>query len=436
MQDEGRIDRERWRRMAGTFSRFAAMQVVVQAIGAMVGILIVRALDKDQYALFTVASSLQATANLLSDCGINAGLLSVGGRIWSEPGPMGSLVEASMRLRRRLTLTAALVVSPLSFYLLARNGASAATAAILTVLVIASLQMIGASTVYAAVLKLNGRHAPLQAIDAAAAVTRLAGIGVASLARLNAVAATAIGCVAYLVQYVASRKTATAFYDERATPEPAHQRRLAQLVRGNFAFSAYTAIQGQIAVFILGFAGTISQVADVGALMRLGVVASIIGTFLNYVGSPTFARAPSRARLQQALAASLLGVTLVSVVLIAGCHIFSQQILWIFGPQYSHLGRELVLVALALSLNLYLSVLWTVNTARAWLKGTWILIPSTIGLQLALAQVLDLTSLNGILWFSILSQAPNLAWSAGLTWHGYRRWFDEATATPASVLSP
>jgi hypothetical protein len=103
MPREGHDGRERWRRMVRLLTRFAAMQTLVQAIGALVGILIVRLLDKDEYALFTVATSLQATANVLSDCGINAGLLSVGGRIWRDPAPMGSLVEAAMRLRRRLT---------------------------------------------------------------------------------------------------------------------------------------------------------------------------------------------------------------------------------------------------------------------------------------------------------------------------------------------
>jgi len=91
----------RWGRIIGLFT---TAQVFIQALGALAGVVIVRLLDRDQYALFTIASSFQTSANLLTACGINAGLLSMGGKVWGDRQAAGGLVIAALRLRLRLVI--------------------------------------------------------------------------------------------------------------------------------------------------------------------------------------------------------------------------------------------------------------------------------------------------------------------------------------------
>ncbi len=419
-QSSRRIDRTRLLRWGKIVGQFTSVQLLVQALSAITGLLILRILDKDQYALFTIASSIQSTANLLTDCGINAGLLSIGGRIWKDKAAMGGLVSAALRLRMRLAIAAGLLVSPLAIWLLLRNGASMAVAIAITALVVATLQFVGATAIFAAVMKLNSSYRALQIMDAAVATSRLALVLLTSAIFINALIATLIASAAQVFQWVLSRGRAAAFFSRRAPHDVDHYSKLLTLVNDNAAFSLYVAVQGQIAVFILGVFGSTSQIADIGALTRLGVISAVITTLLNYVVSPSLAKAVSAHSLRRMLYLASGGVTVVSSLIIASCRLLPDPILWIFGPQYAHLQRELLLTAISLSMNLYLAVLWTVNTARAWLRRTWVIAPATIVLQVALAPFLQLSTVAGILWFTILSQIPNMLWSSYLTHRGLR----------------
>src|SRR5438477_1228719 len=52
---------------------FVTVQVIVQVIGFLSGILLVRTLDQREYAYFTIANTMQGTLNLLADIGISVG---------------------------------------------------------------------------------------------------------------------------------------------------------------------------------------------------------------------------------------------------------------------------------------------------------------------------------------------------------------------------
>src|SRR5882724_6796278 len=103
---------------------FASIQMLVQLIGFAAGILLVRQLDQHEYALFTIANTMQGTINVLADIGISIGLVSIGGRVWQDGHRFGELVSTGLNLRRKLGATAVLVVTPLLYFMLVKNGAS------------------------------------------------------------------------------------------------------------------------------------------------------------------------------------------------------------------------------------------------------------------------------------------------------------------------
>ena len=70
---------------------FAFVQAIVQFVGFLSGILLVRSLDKHEYAYFTIANTMQGTMNLLADIGISVGLVSIGGRVWQDRHRFGQL---------------------------------------------------------------------------------------------------------------------------------------------------------------------------------------------------------------------------------------------------------------------------------------------------------------------------------------------------------
>src|SRR5437763_14490712 len=108
---------------ARIIGNLAIVQAVVQVLSFLSGILIIRSLSQQEYAYFTIANTMQGTLNVLADIGISAGVISIGGRVWQDRHRFGELINTGLQLRKRLALAACLVVTPIMYLLLARNGA-------------------------------------------------------------------------------------------------------------------------------------------------------------------------------------------------------------------------------------------------------------------------------------------------------------------------
>src|SRR5438046_10050730 len=83
---------------------FVTVQVIVQMIGFLSGILLIRVLDQREYAFFTIANTMQGTLNLLADIGISIGLVSIGGRVFQDRRRFRELISTVCDVRHRLSL--------------------------------------------------------------------------------------------------------------------------------------------------------------------------------------------------------------------------------------------------------------------------------------------------------------------------------------------
>src|SRR5688572_12514972 len=99
-----------WLRWTSVLGQFALLQLLVQVLTALTGFLLVRSLDKIDYALFTLASTLMATMSVFSDSGLNAAVLTVGGRIWQDRPKLLRLVQQATAMRTRIGLWALLLI--------------------------------------------------------------------------------------------------------------------------------------------------------------------------------------------------------------------------------------------------------------------------------------------------------------------------------------
>src|SRR3954454_21318024 len=96
---------------------FAVVQALVQAVGFASGILLVRRLNQQEYAYFTIANTMQGTINVLADIGISIGLISIGGRVWQDSHRFGQLIATAQNLRRKLGGVALLLVTPILYWM-------------------------------------------------------------------------------------------------------------------------------------------------------------------------------------------------------------------------------------------------------------------------------------------------------------------------------
>ena len=400
---------------------FAIVQAVVQIIGFLSGILLVRTLEQREYAYFTIANTMQGTINLLADIGISVGLVSIGGRVWQDRYRFGQLISTALSVRRKLGAVAIVIVTPVLYFLLVKNGASFFYTAVLVIVVLAGLLIQLSLGVLDVVPRLRSDVARIQSIDLTGAIARLLVLVTLMYFFLNAGVAVAVATATLLLQYAMLRKYVAGVIDLDA-PENAEDRAaMFGFIRKLAANAVFYCLQGQITVFLISFfARRTSSVAEVGALGRLAMIFAILSNLLTNVFVPAFARCQSARKLRWLYAAIIGGVGAFSLLVLCGAEIFPDQFLFVLGSKYAHLHRELLLMVGGAILSALTGTFWALNASKAWVAGSWLYIPLTLATQIALIPYTDFSSVMGVLTFNLISAIPNLLLNIALSYRGFR----------------
>src|SRR5207244_5384922 len=127
---------------------YALVQATVQLIAFSSGILLVRWLPQHEYAFYTIANAMLAALMLLADIGISVGLVSIGGRVWQDRHRFGELINTGLAVRRKLAAAAAIIVAPILYAMLTKNGASASYTFLLIAVVLVGFSITLALVIY------------------------------------------------------------------------------------------------------------------------------------------------------------------------------------------------------------------------------------------------------------------------------------------------
>jgi hypothetical protein len=263
----------------------------------------------------------------------------------------------------------------------------------------------------------------IQTIDMTGAVARfLVLLGLMYLF-LNGAVALAVGSAALFLQYALLRKYVSEVIDPQA-PENAEDREAMRgFIRSQAANAIFFCLQGQITVFLISFFGRqVSSIAEVGALGRLAMVFAVLSNLLANVFAPAFARCQTLKKLRWQYVAIIGCVLAFSLVIIAAAAFFPREFLFVLGNKYSHLERELLLMVGGAVISALAGTLWSLNSAKAWISGSWLYIPLTLGTQLGLIPFTDFSSVTSVLTFNLISGIPSLLLNLVLSYRGFRSW--------------
>jgi len=391
--------------------KFALVQGLVQLLGFAAGLLIVRSLTKQQYAFYTIGNTMVGAILVLADSGISSALTAIGGRVWQDGRRLGSLLNTALQLRRQLAVITVLVVAPVLIWLLRQNGASRLTifGLVLAVLAGSGLELI--TRIYCVALRLRSEIRQIQNQALVSAIVKLAIVAAALVIFINATVAICSVVVGYAVQYTMLRRWVRRQVDQTAPPDPAMRSEIVSVLKKQAPHSIYYCLQGQIMVWLISIFGNAESVANVGALGRLAVAFLLLSSITDEVILPAFARIQSLQQLRRRyfqIVAGYFGVSVLSVVAVA---LFPTQILSVLGHQYSGLHAEGVLMAACAVVAATAALLWSINCARAWIVPPTILIPCTIALQIAMIFLLNLSTVKGVLLFTMYSWVPSIVLS-------------------------
>lgn len=419
------INRSWLKKWSLRFLSVGATQVICQLLNGIVAFTLVRSLSKEEFAWFSIATSMAAVLSSLNDGGIATAVTSIGGEVWQDKRKFSTLMAAALALLNQTATIAAALVTPLLAWLLWEQQASWWMIFVLAILIVAP-QWINTRTVTLSTAnRLHSRIRQLQFTELAAAFTRSCLTLVPALfGWINVYMAMGTVAISAFIQSRMVRAQVAEFVspipDEKE--QIIYRGRIQRTMRHMYPNTVFNCIQSQLAMGLLSVMGTTSQVADLGALNRLGFFLNLIGAPLAYLIGPAFARTQDRKRLIGLFLAVLCGYIIILFLFLLVIHWQEQNVLWLFGPKYKHLGHELFLVALSLSISFVGQVFWTLNYSRGWVRLVWINIPLTLTTQIASVLLLDIGTVSGAAWLMCSTAAASLILGVIVSLEAFHSW--------------
>ena len=389
---------------------------------AATGIAVVQTLQKEDYAWFTLYSSLSAMMALVADSGLAAGLNSLGGRVLPDINGLLRVFAAAKAFRMRLSLVASIFVGAIGTYLLIINNCPVPLTILILALTTAGMFLTTTYQMNIVVHNLLGHRRMVQASSILSHTFRLALICVCYYSStLNAISA----CVtAFLSQWFGTRLTSRQIPNvvNPSPPDESDLRALAQYVRVTMPSAFFACFQSQIGALLLSAFGHTSEVADYGALSRIAVLFSVFGAPLFFIASPAFAKAPTRSHLVRIASLVFIGYLAFCGIALSIVHWFPEPFFWLLGNKYTGLEKELFWVVVGQSAASVDSIFWTLALARGWIRHGWITIPLTLIFQAAALSFIDPRTIVGVVNLSLSQTVARLPVVITLIVVGLRSW--------------
>ena len=411
----------RVRRWSGILGSFFGVQALVQGAGLAAGLLFVNFLPIDEFAFYTLASSVLVTLSFATDLGSGSALLHFFHRAAREGVESSPHLAAILSLRRALFALGALLAALAIWAWSAQRALPVATATIAVGLVLATVWFQIPATLGVLQMRLEDRYVPSYRAEGAGALARLllaaAAIAIGWRSAPAALATALVGAALTALLVRGALRHAPAGYEALRAARRSVARYLVPTLPG----ALYFAIQGQLVVWLAAAFGGTTNLAEVGALGRLGLLIGFFSGLAPVVFLPRLARLTDESLFRRRYLQ--FGVLLVALaaVLVAAALVAPRAFLALLGPGYRGLEGELLLVVASSGLTLLGGYAVAVNNARSWTRWQVGAVAFLFVWQAALAAVLPLDTTRGILLFGLGSNAAGLLAQSLIALGGFAR---------------
>lgn len=385
-----------------TISITGGAQVIVQAVGFLSGILVIRLLPVEDYALYTLANTMLGTMTVLSDGGISTGVMAQGGKVWQDKKKLGAVLQTGLVLRRKFASYSLIVSIPILLYLLITNGASWVTAVLIVLSIIPAFYAALSDSLLRIIPKLHQSILPLQKNQVAVGIYRLILTCLTLFAFPWAFVAVLAGGLPRLYGNIALRKISNNFIDTEQLEDKEVKKEILKVVKRVLPGAIYYSLSGQITIWLISVFGNATSVAQLGAIGRLAVLLTVIGTVFSTLFVPRFSRSQNNPNLLTKKFLMSLGLLVFICLAIVGAFVlFSNQALWLLGDNYSELSSELVLSITGSCVGLITGFTFSLGSSRGWILNPIIYISISISTIIIGILLFNISTLSGILLFNI-----------------------------------
>ena len=378
-------------------------QILIQAIGFISGIMVIRLLSPQEYAYYVLANTVLGTMVVLADGGVSSGVMSQGAKVWQDKIKLGLVFSTGIHLRKRFAVFSLILSTPILVYLLLSNGASIPATILICVTLIPAFYAGLWDSLLVIIPQLHQSIVPLQKNQIMVGVLRLVLSGLSLIIFPWSFVAILAGGLPRIYGNIKLRKLNKEHIIETEEVDPVVKKDILKIVKKFMPGAIYYSLSGQITMWLLSVFGNTTSIAQIGALGKFGMILTLVTAITSTLVIPRFARLPIYknnliARYFQILSGLFLLMFLVIVV----TYLFPNQILWILGGDYKDLQYELILCILGACLGVSADIAFGLLSSRGWMYNPILYISVNILSIIALALTLDITTLRGALWMNVV----------------------------------
>lgn len=347
-------------------------QVLIQAVGFISGVLVIRILPTAEYALYTLANTMLGTMTVLADGGISSGVMSQGGRVWQNKVKLGVVLSTGLELRRKFAVLSFIVSVPILLYLLLCHGAKPMFAVLVILSLVPTFLAALSDSLLEIVPKLHQAIRPLQRNQVSVGVGRLLFTLILFAFPWAFVAILATG-IPRIYGNIKLRKISYRYAAKDVSPDPIIKKQILNIVKRTLPSAIYYTVSGQLTIWLLSVFGNTESVAQIGALGRFSLLLTIVSSIFSNLIVPRFARLRmSRSLILKRYMLINIAVILFLFLLVTVTYILRSELLWVLGPGYMNLRYEFVLSILTGCIGLLGSLSFSLLSCRGWVLNPFL----------------------------------------------------------------
>jgi len=379
-----------------------AAQIIIQGLGFVSGILVLRLLSVDEYAYYTLANTMLGAMTVLADGGISIGVMSQGGKVWDNKEKLGGVLVTGLNLRKKFAIGSLIVCLPILASQLWQHNASWLMIALTVASLIPAFYAALSGSLLEIIPKLRQDVVPLQKNQIVVSVLRaLLTAAFIFVFPFTFIALLANG-IPRIYGNIKLLKIVSPFADTSQSIDPVVNKEILSVVKRALPEIIYYCFSSQITVWIITYFGNTKSVAEIGALSRLAALLTIFNVILSTLVIPRFAKLPQQKDiLFKHFFQISAAIIFILLIFITGIFCFSKEILWILGDKYAGLELELFLSVLGACINLIAGIIFNLYTSRGWVMNPLLAIISSISAILIGVFIFDIKTLKGVLIFNI-----------------------------------
>lgn len=397
------------RKILAELVRFSALQIAVQAVTLVVGIIVLRHITLSEFGVYTLCIAFVSTLGVLCDNGIGVAVMELAAANVGNRSEMGRILHAALYVRLRVAALVAMCGFPILWYLLDRLNVAGVDMALLSAILFATFMISLQTSNFGTLLRLHGRIQSIQYIELIVACLRLVIIYVSLLVWPSPIIALGISGATSLLS-VAMYRVQLRDIVESQRSDTEQRRKIWNSVRDILPATIYWCFSSNITVWLLGLKGGGAVLGQAGGLGRVSQGFQFLSSFiLNYL-VPRFAKAQRAADATQMLlwAISVLSLGLAALIALISFTPGVELVWFVLGKSFRGLQAELALVLGSSALSLIGGTLFQVCASRGWrLPAAISVLPNMVWLALAILAI-DTSTLRGVLLVNFVATLPNI----------------------------